>query len=70
MRERLIALERKLHQQLLDRIAAMEGLKAAGAAGRDEWWQWKGVMLGLGAAWKVFARRLVVLMLGLRMPRL
>jgi hypothetical protein len=65
MKSMLRRLEGALHQQLFQRIAAMEALKTVGASRSDEWWEWKGVAIGLGAVWCVFARRLVTLTLKL-----
>ena len=57
MGDELKKLERKLDQQIADRIIAMERLKATG----EDWWEWRGVFVGLGAVWRVFARRAVTL---------
>lgn len=65
MRTALQALERELGEQISQRISEMETIKAAGTSQGDEWQEWRGVAIGIGAVWRVFARRLVTLTLRL-----
>ena len=57
-------LQVKMAQQVLQRIAAMEALKASGTSNYNDMWEWRGVGIGLGALWRNLVCRAIQLMIG------